>query len=109
MRPIEAVSPARTDDNEVAEFLRVHPDTEAVDAFVIDANGHALGKRIPVEDLATLAETGVQFSACALLADVRGLGQGAAGLGSEDGDPDATGWPMPGTLVPVPWTRRPTA
>jgi len=34
---------------------------------------------------------------------------GAAGLGTEDGDPDATGWPMPGTLAPVPWARRPTA
>jgi glutamine synthetase len=109
MCPIEAVSVARTSDNEVAEFLRVHPDTEAVDAFVIDANGHALGKRVPVADLAGLAASGVQFSACALLADVRGLGHGAAGLGTEDGDPDATGWPMPGTLVPVLWTRRPTA
>jgi glutamine synthetase len=109
MRPIEMVSAARADGNEVAEFLRVHPDTEAVDAFVIDANGHALGKRIPIEDLASLADTGVQFSACALLADVRGLGHGAAGLGTEDGDPDATGWPMPGTLAPVPWARRPTA
>lgn len=106
MRPIEAVSPVRTD--EVSEFLKVHPKTEAVDAFVIDANGHALGKRIPVEDLATLGDSGVQFSACALLADVRGLGQGAAGLGTEDGDPDASGFPVPGTLVPVPWARRPT-
>jgi glutamine synthetase len=109
MRPIEAVSAVRSQNNEVAEFLRVHPSTEAVDAFVIDANGHTLGKRIPSEDLASLADTGVQFSASALLSDVRGLGQGAAGLGTEDGDPDATGWPIPGTLAPVPWARRPTA
>lgn len=106
MRPIEVVSPVRGD--EVAEFIKRHPDTEAVDAFVIDANGHALGKRIPIGDLAALPDSGVQFSACALLADVRGLGQGAAGLGTEDGDPDATGWPVPGTLVPMPWARRPT-
>ena len=40
---------------EVAAFLAAHPDVEAVDAFVVDVNGHALGKRVPVTDLATLA------------------------------------------------------
>ena len=51
----------------------------------------------------------MQFSACAPLLDVRGLGQGAAGLGTDDGDPDGTGWPIPGTLKPAPWALRPTA
>ena len=94
---------------EAAAFAAANPDVEAVDAFVIDVNGNALGKRIPVGDLAALARTGVQFSASALLHDVRGLGQGPKGLGTEDGDPDGTGWPIAGTLVRVPWARRPTA
>lgn len=94
---------------EVAAFLAAHPDVEAVDAFVVDVNGHALGKRVPVADLATLAVSGVQFSASALLHDVRGMGQGPLGLGTDDGDPDGNGWPIPGTLVRVPWARRPTA
>ena len=47
---------------EVAAFLAAHPDVEAVDAFVVDVNGHALGKRVPVtyrvlgKDGAVLAE-----------------------------------------------------
>jgi glutamine synthetase len=94
---------------EAAAFAAAHPDIEAVDAFVIDVNGHALGKRIPAAELATLARSGVQFSASALLHDVRGMGQGPFGLGTEDGDPDGNGWPIAGTLVRVPWARRPTA
>ncbi|MCC7461746.1 MAG: glutamine synthetase [Gammaproteobacteria bacterium] len=94
---------------EAAAFRVAHGDVEAVDAFVIDFNGHALGKRVPVSDLAALARSGVQFSAGALLHDVRGMGQGPLGLGTTDGDPDGNGWPIPGTLVRVPWARRPTA
>lgn len=94
---------------EAAAFLAAHPDVEAVDTFVVDMNGRLLGKRLPVAELATLARSGVQFSASALLHDVRGMGQGPLGLGTEDGDPDGNGWPIPGTLVRVPWARRPTA
>lgn len=94
---------------EAAAFLAAHPGIEAVDAFVIDVNAHALGKRVPVADLAALARGGVQFSASALLHDVRGMGQGPLGIGADDGDPDGNGWPIPGTLVRVPWARRPTA
>jgi glutamine synthetase len=94
---------------EAASFVAAHPQVEAVDAFIIDVNGHALGKRVPVADLPGLARRGVQFSASALLHDVRGLGQGPLGLGTADGDPDGNGWPIPGTLLRVPWARRPTA
>jgi len=94
---------------EAAAFVAAHPDVEAVDAFVIDFNGHALGKRVPVGDLAALGRSGVQFSASALLHDVRGMGHGPGGIGTGDGDPDGSGWPVPGTLVRVPWARRPTA
>jgi glutamine synthetase len=94
---------------EAAAFVAANPDIEAVDAFVIDVNASALGKRVPVGDLPALARSGVQFSASALLHDVRGMGQGPLGLGTEDGDPDGTAWPIAGTLVRVPWARRPTA
>jgi glutamine synthetase len=69
----------------------------------------ARGKRVPVADLPQIYSAGVQFSACAPLLDVRGLGQGAAGLGTDDGDPDGTGWPIAQTLKLAPWALRPTA
>jgi glutamine synthetase len=96
-------------NTEIESLLRAHPGVEWVDAFMVDVNGLARGKRVPVADLRQIYAAGVQFSACAPLLDVRGLGQGAAGLGTDDGDPDGTGWPIPGTLQPAPWALRPTA
>jgi glutamine synthetase len=95
-------------NNEIDSFLHANPDIEWIDAFVIDVNGLARGKRVPVADLRQLYATGVQFSACALLLDTRGLGHGAAGLGTRDGDPDGTAWPIPQTLKRAPWALRPT-
>jgi glutamine synthetase len=95
--------------NEVDTFLRVNSDIESIDAFVIDVNGLARGKRMPVADLRQIYATGVQFSACALILDSRGLGHGAAGLGTRDGDPDGTAWPIAETLKRAPWALRPTA
>ena len=97
------------DSTEVEAFVRANPTVEWVDAFMLDVNGLARGKRMPVADLRQIYSAGVQFSACAPLLDVRGLGQGAAGLGTNDGDPDGTGWPIPQTLKRAPWALRPAA
>jgi glutamine synthetase len=90
-------------------FRAANPDIQAIDAFVIDANGQLAGKRLEADDADTLYGTGVQFSASALIADCRGLGHDAGGLCKSDGDPDGTAMPVSGTLVRVPWTATPTA
>jgi len=79
------------------------PGTEFVDAFVIDLNGIARGKRIPAADWPQAA-SGVGFSASCLVLDARGNAQGPCGVGTLDGDPDAMGLPVEGMLVPVPWS-----
>ncbi len=59
-------------NNRIAEikewqgFLKANPDIEAVDAFIIDVNGNAVGKRLPVSDADKIFTQGVQFSASAL-------------------------------------------
>jgi glutamine synthetase len=87
------------------EFSRAHPDVEALDAFIIDVNGNTLGKRLAVADAHKVFSEGVQFSSCALIADVRGLGHNVQGMGASDGDPDGTALPIAGTLRRVPWAR----
>ena len=87
------------------EFARMHPGVEALDAFIIDVNGNTLGKRLAVADAANVFSEGVQFSSCALIADVRGLGHNVQGMGASDGDPDGTALPLAGTLRRVPWAR----
>jgi glutamine synthetase len=85
------------------------PATRFVDAFVIDMNGIARGKRLPLADFLAARATGIAFSASALLLDAQGNAQGPLGYGTQDGDPDAQGHPVPGQIRPVPWAREPVA
>ena len=91
------------------QFARAHPDLEALDAFIIDVNGNTAGKRLAIADAHKVFTEGVQFSSCALIADVRGLGHNVQGMGASDGDPDGTAMPLSGTLHRVPWAKSPTA
>ena len=91
------------------EFLRLNPGISALDAFVLDVNGNTLGKRIATADAATVFTAGVQFSASALVADCRGLGQNVQGMGSSDGDPDGSALPLAHSLCLAPWTQKPVA
>src|ERR1700704_2266472 len=91
------------------EFRAANPDIQHVDAFIIDLNGHAAGKRLPASDGEKLYKDGVMFSACAPIADCRGLGHNAGGMGRSDGDPDGVARPLRGYLQLVPWASTPTA
>jgi glutamine synthetase len=84
---------------------KLSPETRFVDAFAVDLNGIARGKRLTRGAWAGADRNGVAFSASALVLDARGVAQGPLGIGTADGDPDATGFPVPGTLHPVPWAR----
>ena len=95
--------------NEWTAFQADHPDIRSIDAFIIDLNGHTTGKRLPAADAAKLYKEGIMYSACALIADCRGLGHNAGGMGQADGDPDGIARPLAGGLRWVPWTATPTA
>ncbi len=95
--------------DDLLRFSAANPDVSYLDAFMIDVNGNALGKRLPWKDAPQVFESGLAFSACAPLLDCRGRGHDAGGLGASDGDPDGTALPLAGTLVSVPWAREPAA
>src|SRR5689334_10967583 len=95
--------------DDLGRFAQSNPDIVSLDAFVIDVNGNALGKRVPMSDAPKVFESGVAFSACAPLLDCRGRGHDAGGFGASDGDPDGIALPLPNTLVRVPWAKEPTA
>jgi glutamine synthetase len=90
-------------------FRAENPDIQFIDAFVMDINGNTAGKRLPAADADKLYADGVMFSACAPVADCRGMGHNAGGLGKSDGDPDGIAKPITGYLHRVPWTTIPTA
>ena len=91
------------------EFRAANPDIQHVDAFIFDLNGHTTGKRLPASDGEKLYREGVMYSACAPIADCRGLGHNAGGMGKSDGDPDGIARPLRGYLQRVPWAATPTA
>ncbi|MBS0419715.1 MAG: glutamine synthetase [Proteobacteria bacterium] len=94
---------------DLGRFAQANPDIVSLDAFVIDVNGNAIGKRVPMLEAEKVFKSGVAFSACAPLLDCRGRGHDAGGRGASDGDPDGIALPLAGTLVRVPWAKTPTA
>jgi glutamine synthetase len=90
-------------------YLKRHPKTVHVDAFLHDLNGNLRGKRLPVAEAAKLWKSGLEMPRCMLFLDPTGddlnPGERSTGLG----DPDGAAQPIPGLLQPVPWADEPTA
>ena len=94
---------------ELLAYLSEHPETRFVDAVLYDLCGTPIGKRVPVRDAGKLWSSGVAFCAGITTLDALGTCWDVNGIGFSDGDPDATSFPLSGTLVPVPWAEVPTA
>lgn len=89
---------------EAEAFMRANPDVTHLDPLLIDLCGNALGKRYPAAQIEKFYRSGTTFCASTYLLDVTGNSADPLGYGFSDGDPDADGWPVPGTLKRVPWS-----
>ncbi|MEQ9487417.1 MAG: glutamine synthetase family protein [Alphaproteobacteria bacterium] len=94
---------------EVHAFLQKHPETRYIDTVVFDICGGALGKRYPIADLEKIYNGGFKATKSLFVLDVTGNCSDPMGYGFSDGDPDGYGVPIPGTLVPMPWSPVPVA
>jgi len=92
-------------NNELECFLAAHPDVRFFDAFVNDLNTVERGKRIDRANIARVFSRGMPLPGSMFALDVEGGTNEATGLGFDDGDADRPCRPIPGTLVPVPWTH----
>src|SRR5690349_15788376 len=90
---------------EAEAFLQKHPAVRHVDALCIDICGTLRGKRYPADKLKSLYGDGMQMPQSHFLLDVNGDNSDPVGRGFSDGDPDTTLFPVPGTLLPVPWAE----
>jgi glutamine synthetase len=104
MTAAQPQSRTAADSSEFDRFAAENPNISELETFIVDVNGNAIGKRLPIRDGRRAFEGGVAFSACAPILDCRGRGQNPGGLGGSDGDPDGVLVPTSGTLAPVPWT-----
>ncbi|MBK8457513.1 MAG: glutamine synthetase [Phyllobacteriaceae bacterium] len=94
-------SPTGSSPKEAEEFLAAHPDIEAVDIVMIDANGVGRGKIIRRHELASLYKGGRNLPTSVLGLDITGEDVHETGLVWDTGDGDQLGWPIPGTLRPL--------
>jgi glutamine synthetase len=93
----------RAAETELERFLAAHPGIRCVDSFVNDLNTVERGKRIDRAGLAGVFARGMPLPGSMFALDIEGGTVEASGLGFSDGDADRPCFPIPGTLVPVPW------
>ncbi|MBX3530467.1 MAG: glutamine synthetase [Rhizobiaceae bacterium] len=95
------ISPSGSTVEEAEAFLAAHPQIEAFDIVLTDANGIGRGKIIRRHELLPLYKSGRHLPISILGLDITGEDVHETGLIWDSGDGDLRGWPIPGTLVPM--------
>jgi glutamine synthetase len=94
---------------EAQAFLDANPDIRAIHIVWTDLCGVQRGKVLRRDELVPAWRDGRFFPISALVLDVTGQDVPETGLVFDEGDRDLTMWPVPGSLVRVPWIEEPTA
>lgn len=94
-------SPSGSSAEEALAFLEAHPEIEAFDIVLTDANGIGRGKIIRRHELKSVYESGRHLPISILGLDITGEDVHETGLIWDSGDGDLRAWPIPGTLVPL--------
>ncbi|RWR09983.1 glutamine synthetase family protein [Paenirhodobacter populi] len=100
-------SPSGSDIAEAEDFLAAHPEIEAFDIVLHDANGIGRGKIIRRHELPGLYKGGRHLPISILGLDIVGEDVHETGLIWDQGDGDLRAWPIPGTLKSLHGTNPP--
>ena len=90
-------------------FFESNSDIEVIEAFVIDVNGQARGKWIPISSAGKALKGELRLPRSSFALDIWGNDVLGAGLVLETGDSDGICVPVEHSLARVPWLERPTA
>ncbi len=102
-------SPSGSSVAEAEAFLAAHPEIEAIDIVLHDANGIGRGKIIRRHELIPFYTAGRHLPVSILGLDILGEDVHETGLIWDRGDGDLRAWPIPGTLVALHGTAPPRA
>ncbi|MCA3554503.1 glutamine synthetase family protein [Aestuariivirga sp.] len=94
---------------EAQAFLDQNPDIESVHVIWTDMCGVARGKVLRRDEAAPAWKDGRFLPISALVLDVTGQDVPETGLVFDEGDRDMLMWPVPGSMMRVPWAQAPTA
>jgi glutamine synthetase len=100
-------SPSGSTVEEAKAFLAAHPDIDAFDIVLTDANGVGRGKIVRRHELMAIYKGGRHLPISVLGLDITGEDVHETGLIWDSGDGDMRAWPIPGTLVPLHGTQPP--
>ncbi|MCA3448666.1 MAG: glutamine synthetase [Rhodobacter sp.] len=100
-------SPSGSTIAEAEAFLAAHPEIEAFDIVLHDANGIGRGKIIRRHELPGFYRGGRHLPVSILGLDICGEDVHETGLIWDQGDGDLRAWPIPGTLAPLHATTPP--
>lgn len=100
-------SPSGSTPAEAEAFLAAHPEIEAFDIVLIDANGIGRGKIIRRHELLPFYTGGRHLPVSILGLDICGEDVHETGLIWDQGDGDRRAWPVPGTLTALHATHPP--
>ena len=92
------ISPSGSTVSEAEAFLAAHPEIEAFDIVLHDANGIGRGKIIRRHELLPFYKGGRHLPISILGLDICGEDVHETGLIWDQGDGDRRAWPIPGTL-----------
>ncbi|MDG4894390.1 glutamine synthetase family protein [Mesorhizobium sp. WSM4976] len=95
------MSPSGSTPAEAKAFLDAHPEIEAFDIVLTDANGIGRGKIVRRHEVMGIFENGRHLPISILGLDITGEDVHETGLVWDTGDGDLRAWPIPGTLVPL--------
>ena len=101
------ISPSGSTVAEAEAFLAAHPEIEAFDIILHDANGIGRGKIIRRHELLSFYNNGRHLPISILGLDICGEDVHETGLIWDQGDGDLRAWPIPGTLVALHKTNPP--
>ena len=95
--------------DELQKFMQKFPTTQEMEIIIGDINGVIRGKRIRSNEFESIFRDGFSIPGSAVLLDT--LGQTIPGIrwSSDDGDPDTGAHIIAGSLVPIPWAKKPSA
>lgn len=101
------ISPSGSCPTEAEAFLAAHPEIEAFDIILHDANGIGRGKIIRRHELLSFYKSGRHLPISILGLDICGEDVHETGLIWDQGDGDLRAWPIPGSLVALTGTNPP--
>ena len=94
---------------EAHAFLDANPDITSIHVIWTDICGVARGKILRRDELVPAYKDGRFMPISALVLDVTGQDVPETGLVFDEGDRDMLLWPVPSSLVRIPWMEEPTA